>query len=65
MDVRHTLAIGYGEAIRLYVFDIATRTDAHTIAISLDSPSPGSLAQLTADVGPIVDSIRFPASPGP
>ena len=56
----HTFAIGGYEAVRLYLFTVGSGSDAHTVVISLDTPSAGSLAKMTADVGPILKTIRLP-----
>ena len=34
----HVYGIGYGEAVRLYLFTLGTGSDARTIVISLDAP---------------------------
>ena len=56
----HVFAIGYGEAVRLYLFSIGAGTDIETIVISLDAPNAGQLAQKTTSVAPILESIRVP-----
>ncbi len=56
----HDLAIGYGEAIRLYMFNVETGGADEMMVVSLDSPSSQSLAQLTTLVEPILASVRFP-----
>jgi hypothetical protein len=56
----HDFAIGYGEAVRFYLFNIGPLGPADTIVISLDAPNSQRLAQLTADMQPILDSIDLP-----
>lgn len=56
----HVFAIGYGEAVRLFLFSIGTGSEAHTIVISLDAHDDSRLAVMTTDVAPILESIRLP-----
>ncbi len=58
----HVFAIGYGEAVRLYLFTVGTGSDARTVIVSLDAPSDAQLAALTTDVAPILESLRLPQS---
>ena len=56
----HVFAIGYGEAVRLYLFSIGAGSEAQTIVISLDAHDDSRLAVMTMDVTPILESIRIP-----
>ncbi len=56
----HDFAIGYGEAVRLYLLGIEREGNPETIVVSLDAPNAQELSQLTALVEPILDSLRFP-----
>ena len=49
IDEGHVFAIGYGEAVRLYLFTVGTGSDARTVVVSLDAPSTPQLATLTTD----------------
>ena len=56
----HDFAIGYGEAVRLYLFTVQGQGGDETVVISLDAPNGAQLAQLTAQVEPILASLRLP-----
>jgi Galactose oxidase, central domain/Kelch motif len=56
----HTYAIGYGEAVRLYLFSISIAGSAHTMVVALDTPTVADLAKMTAEVAPILASFRLP-----
>ena len=58
----HVFAIGYGEAVQLYLFTVGTGSDIRTIVVSLDASHFGQLPATTKDVAPILKSIRFPPS---
>lgn len=55
----HVFAIGYGEAVRLYLFTVGSSSEAQTVVISLDAHDDRKLATMTTDVAPILESIRF------
>jgi hypothetical protein len=56
----HTFAIGGEEAVRLYLFSVGSGSDAYTMVIWLDAPDAASLAKMTADVAPILKTVRLP-----
>jgi hypothetical protein len=56
----HVFAIGYGEAVRLYLVTIGSGTAEHTLVVALDTPDEASLAKMTIDVTPVLRSIRLP-----
>lgn len=56
----HTFAIGFGEAVRLYLFTVDSGTDMRTIVISIDSHGPSELAIASIAVAPILESLRLP-----
>ena len=58
----HVFAIGYGDAVQLYLFTVGTGSDIRTIVVSLDASHHGQLPATTKDVAPILKSIRFPPS---
>ena len=56
----NTLAIGYGEAVRLYLLRVEIDGVDETLVISLDAPNSQRLIELTALVQPILASVQIP-----
>jgi hypothetical protein len=56
----HVFAIGYGEAVRFYLFTHGIGSEAQTVGVSLDAPYDAQLTSMTADVAPILESLRLP-----
>jgi len=60
VDLGNNLAIGYGEAVRLYLLRTQIDGSDETLVISLDAPSSQQLTELTALVQPILASVQIP-----
>lgn len=56
----HTYAIGYGDAVRFYLFNVGSGSEAQTIVATLDAPSIGLVEQLTPEVSRILEGMRLP-----
>jgi len=52
----HVFAIGYGEAVRFYLFG----QGSDSFVVSLDAPSQAALSSMTANVAQLLESMRIP-----
>jgi hypothetical protein len=53
-------AIGYGEQVRLFLFEVEAGGRSDTYVISLDAPDEAGLSALQLEAKPILKSLRFP-----
>jgi hypothetical protein len=52
----HVFAIGYGEAVGFYLFG----QGSDLFVVSLDAPNQAALSSMTANVAPLLESMRLP-----